>query len=130
MITVEYQAKRKLKAGVIVGDIITMNIPVELFSPSVSVDESVSTAIGGLPQVSLKHYFGQWQVKSTYDSINTLEDYEQFLYSVLGGAPFNMTDYDHNDEVKGVIMLGGFDPIPLRRFNAGEFNYSFNVREI
>ena len=130
MITIEYEAKRRLKSGVTAGDIITLEMPCEMFQPDITVDESVSTAVGGLPQVSLKHYFDTWQIKSLYDDVNAQEYYEQFLYSVLGGAPFNITDYDHSDEVKGVIMLGKFTKSPIRRFNAGEFNYSFNVREV
>lgn len=130
MITIEYEAKRELQAGVTSGDIIVLVMPCETFQPDVTIDESVSTAIGGLPQVSLKHYYKTWQIKTLYDDVNTQADYEQFLYSVLGGAPFTITDYDHNNDVKNVIMNGKFSKSPIRRFNAGEFNYSFVVRNI
>lgn len=130
MITVTYEARRKLKSGITVGDIIVLEMPCGMFDPDITVDESTNTAVGGLPQVSLKHYFDTWQVKTAYDEVNGQDDYEQFLYSVLGGAPFNMTDYDHSDDVKNVIMQGTFKKIPIRRFNRGEFDYSFSVREI
>ena len=130
MITIEYTAKRKLKAGVTIGDVISITIPVDNFALKTVIDESTNTAVGGAVQVSLKHYFDSWNIKTVYDSVNTKEDYEQFLYSVLGGVPFTITDYDDSDTVKNVIMQGSFNRDRIRAFNAGEFNYSFQIREI
>lgn len=130
MITVNYIAKRRLTGGALVGDPIEIIIPAEVFQPTTTVDESVNTALSGQVQVSLNNFIDKWSLKSTYDDSNTQEEYEMFLYSVIGGVPFTMTDYDHSDDVKNVILESSFSKNPIRRFNAGEFNYSFNVREI
>ena len=130
MITIDYIAKRRLTGGALVGDPIQIVIPVQDFQPTTTVDESVNTALSGQVQVSLNNFIDRWSIKSTYDDINFQADYEMFLYSVIGGVPFTITDYDHSDDVKNVIMEGGFQKDPIRRFNAGEFNYSFSVREI
>lgn len=130
MITINYVAKRRLTGGALVGDPIEIIIPAEVFQPTTTVDESINTALSGQVQVSLNNFIDKWSLKSTYDDSNTQEEYEMFLYSVIGGVPFTMTDYDHSDDVKNVILEGSFSKNPIRRFNAGEFNYSFNVREI
>lgn len=130
MITVVYTASRRLMSGVTKGDIITLEFPAEKFELGNTENSSSTIAIGGLPQVSFHHEFDSWSVKSTYDEVNTKEDYEQFLYSTMGGSIFTMTDYDESDTTKNVIRQGDFNRSRIRAFNAGEFSYQFNCREV
>ena len=83
---------------------------------------------GGYVQTSEKYVRDIWSIKTAYDDTNTYADYMQFLYSVLGGKRFSITDYDNNDAVVNVKMTGKWGQDSTRRFNAGEFNYSFTVR--
>ncbi len=129
---ITYIAKRSLQSGVTAGDVIILTVPLSAsgFTPSPVVSESSITSIGGAPQISLKHYYTSWSITTTYDDTNSKADYDQFFKSVYGGARFSITDYDDDDEDKNVIMLGSESLSSQRRFNAGEFNYSFTVREV
>ncbi len=128
MIEIIYTARRRLKVGINSGDLVTLTVPLSAFDPDVTIDESTTTAIGGAPQISLKHFFDTWSIVTDYDSVNDQDDYEQFFYSILGGATFTITDYDHDDDVINVIMQGKWRKTPVRRFNRKEFTYSFKVR--
>ena len=127
---VTYSAKRKLKAGINSGDIVVMDFPTETFDPQTVDDTSSNTSISGAPQYTHHSIIERKVVKSTKDTVNTKEDYRQFLYSVMGGVPFLMTDYDDDDNPINVAMEGAFTRDAKQRFNAGEFNYTFTVREI
>lgn len=126
---ITYLARRELQGGVTIGDTIILDVPVSDFAPDLDYSESASTSIGGYTQTSENFYRKKWSIKTTFDDTNTQADYEQFLYSVLGGKQFSITDYDHNDDVVNVKMMGKWNQDSDRRFNAGEFNYSFTARQ-
>ena len=125
---ITYLARRKLKGGVSVGDLVVLDVPLSAFDPDIDYSDSSNTAIGGYVQTSEKYVRDIWSIKTAYDDVNTYADYMQFLYSVLGGKRFSITDYDNNDTVVNVKMTGKWGQDSTRRFNAGEFNYSFTVR--
>ena len=127
---ITYEARRELKSGIVKGDLITIDVPVSEFNPGLDYSESTSTAVGGYRQTSEKFYRKTYSIKTTQDDVNTQADYEQFLYSVLGGKVFSITDYDHNNAIINVKMDGPWSQDSERRFNAGEFNYTFTARSI
>jgi len=125
---ITYSARRKLKGGVNVGDLVVLDVPLSAFDPDLDYSESSTISYGGFVQTSEKYVRDIWSIKTAYDDVNTYADYMQFLYSVLGGKRFSITDYDNNDAVVNVKMTGKWGQDSTRRFNKGEFNYSFTVR--
>lgn len=127
---ITYEARRRLQGGVTAGDIIVLDVPLSSdgFNPDIDYSESVSKGVGGYVQTSEKFALDMWSIKTAFDDVNSYADYMQFLYSVLGGKRFSITDYDNNDEIVNVKMVGKWGQDSTRRFNAGEFNYSFTAR--
>tara|TARA_R110000787_G_scaffold184421_1_gene296360 strand:- start:138 stop:527 length:390 start_codon:yes stop_codon:yes gene_type:complete len=127
---IRYIARRELQSGISDGDEIILDVPVSEFYPDLDYSESTSTGVGGYRQTSEKYYRKTWNIKTSHDDTNTQADYEQFLYSVLGGKRFAITDYDHNDIEANVKMDGKWTQDSDRRFNKGEFNYAFTARAV
>lgn len=128
MITVVYFAKRSLKAGVNVGDPITLTFNATSSELGKQVNKTSTDSLGLITQTS---YFGS---KRTF-SISpyrtegvTFEDFTMFFDSVEGGELFTLTDFDTGDDIV-VIQTGTTTYSRITNFNQGDFKYSFTVKE-
>lgn len=126
--TIGYDAKRKLRPGVLVDDAIEFDVGVYQFEPSVRNDVKTAAAMGG--RVKRSYYFSDkmWQV-----SIRTVDRAlaEEFFYSVVAGERFYVTNVDETDRIMTCELMNS--SWTYRRVSTSlldEFEYGFTVKEI
>lgn len=128
-IAVSYVAKRRLKAGVTVGDDIELILTAVQFDRSTRADQKQVTTLSGSTRTTLMYIADSWSIGITMTDDLTQEDLDQFLHSTAGGETFLVIDIDTADTDREVKREGGFSRTRRSAADIGRFDYEFRVRE-
>lgn len=128
--TVVYTARRRLKSGVTDGDQITFSFDLESFDRTPTKDIKVSRSIDGTEQSVTNYIIDSYSCRTLPILPAERPDMDQFLYSVMDGETFTMTNLDESDRIMSCKLMGR-DHSRTRETGAilDYFVYSFSVKE-
>lgn len=123
-----YNALRALTSGTNIGDEKTLNIDLETFTESLYDSIEKSEMYDGTTQESEEYIYSRYQCVTENFTGDDLLNIREFLYSVLGGHDFTMTNADEGDRIMPCKLIGRFSPLREGRLIAN-FRFSFTVQD-
>jgi hypothetical protein len=124
-----YDAKRRLKPGVIVNDEITLNVILTQWDRSTQESTKEARTMSGGRRTTLMYFADRWDVEIAMIGDYTQADVDQFFYSTLAGETFSISDLDNGDEAIDVKRVGGYTRARKSSAYVGRFDYRFRVEE-
>ena len=129
MIEFTYIAKRSLKAGTAIDDVVDIEVNVTDYQAGRNVNKSSSESLGGRTQQNLLSVKKTWAVAIYRTDGIDAADMFMFMDSVIGGEIFVLTDYD-TGEVYNVQMIDSYTTSRITTFQQSDFKYGFSIKEV
>lgn len=130
--TINYEARRRLKSGVVSGDPVEIEVTLTQWDRDVRSDSRRQRSLSGKVKTVLMNFSDQWSVSLVIEPGGDVgqDDMDQFLYSTIGGEPFQITDLDNSDDQVTVRRVGRHSRSRRDPGDIGVFEYSFRVEEV
>lgn len=127
---ITYQAKRRMRPGIVVGDQIALPLSVTQFERTTQAKENEVETLSGRTVSSLYSLKDRYEVATGVIPPEIQPALDEFGYSVVSREVFSITHPDEGGRVMDVTLVG-----KVRRTRAGknplnQFRYTFTVEEI